>query len=73
MDYGNVWAGGGNHQLKAFGNASATVQAGGNVVITAGSQTNTGLIQANAVYLGGNLVNGITDYLVATPAPSAGV
>jgi hypothetical protein len=39
------------------------------VVVTAAAQTNTGLIQANAVYLGGNLVNGITDYFVATPVP----
>ena len=69
VDYGNVWAGGGSHQLKAFGNASATVQAAGNVTITAGSQSNTGLIQGSSVYLGGSLSNGITDYMVATPAP----
>ena len=66
---GNIFAGGGGHEMKAFGNASATVQAGGTVVITAAAQTNTGLIQANAVYLGGNLVNGIADYNVQTPAP----
>jgi hypothetical protein len=39
------------------------------VVVTAAAQTNTGLIQANAVYLGSNLVSGITDYFVATPVP----
>jgi len=66
--YGNVWAGGGSHEMKAYLNASATIQAPGIVGITAPTQTNSGLIQGGGIYLGGNLTNGITDYNVQTPA-----
>ena len=62
--------GGGGHDLIAYGNSASTVQAGGNVSITAPAQTNTGTIQGSSVYLGGSLINGLTDYNQPTPATS---
>jgi filamentous hemagglutinin len=61
-------AGGGGHTLVAYGNGAAGIRAGGAVAITAPTQTNTGTIQGSSVYLGGSLVNGLTDYNQPTPA-----
>lgn len=61
-------AGGGGHTLIAYGNSAADIQAGGNVSITAPTQTNTGTIQGSSVYLGGSLTNGLTNYHQPTPA-----
>ncbi|MHB1182033.1 MAG: two-partner secretion domain-containing protein, partial [Sulfuricella sp.] len=67
---GVAFAGGGGHTLVAYGNSAPTVQAGGNVSVTAPAQTNTGTIQGSSVYLGGSLANGLTGYNQPTPATS---
>ncbi|MEN6586581.1 MAG: filamentous hemagglutinin N-terminal domain-containing protein [Sulfuricella sp.] len=65
---GDARAGGGGHTLIAYGNSAADIQAGNNVTLTAATQTNTGTIQGNSVYLGGALTNGLTNYNPPTPA-----
>jgi filamentous hemagglutinin len=65
---GWVFAGGGGHDLKAYGNSASVVKAGGTVHIDAASTTNTGNIDGSQVYLGGSLVNGLTSYNQPTPA-----
>ncbi|MBA3904590.1 MAG: hypothetical protein C0522_13130, partial [Rhodocyclaceae bacterium] len=65
---GDVFAGGGGHRLIAYGQSAATVQAGGTLTIAAGASSNTGTLTGNSVWLGGSLVNGLTDYNQPTPA-----
>jgi filamentous hemagglutinin len=66
--HGNVFAGGGGHDLWAYGYSAAVVQAAGSVSINAGSSSNTGTVQGAKVYVGGSLVNGLTSYHQPTPA-----
>lgn len=66
---GNIFAGGGGHELRAYTAAGTLTQAAGSVSITAPTQTNSGTLTGASAYLGGSaLTNGLTDYRYATPA-----
>jgi adhesin HecA-like repeat protein len=59
------------------GQTPAVIQAGGQITLHAPTLTNSGNIQANSVYLGGNAItNGITDFSHQTPGstlPDSGI